>query len=44
MGGYGVCVENGNDLLKAQADWLCPGPEEQGVAQRSRPTDLDSRA
>ena len=31
--GYGVCVENGNELLKAQADWLCPGPEEQGVAQ-----------
>jgi Cof subfamily protein (haloacid dehalogenase superfamily) len=31
--GYGVCVENGSDVLKAQADWLCPGPEEQGVAQ-----------
>jgi Cof subfamily protein (haloacid dehalogenase superfamily) len=31
--GYGVCVENGSDVLKAQADWLCLGPEEQGVAQ-----------
>jgi Cof subfamily protein (haloacid dehalogenase superfamily) len=43
--GYGVCVENGNDLLKAQADWLCPGPEEQGVAQAIEAyLDLDSRA
>jgi Cof subfamily protein (haloacid dehalogenase superfamily) len=31
--GYGVCVENGNDQLKARADWICPGPEEEGVAQ-----------
>ena len=40
--GYGVCVENGNELLKAQADWLCPGPEEQGVAQAIE-AYLDSR-
>ena len=31
--GYGVCVENGNERLKAQADFVCPGPEEEGVAQ-----------
>jgi Cof subfamily protein (haloacid dehalogenase superfamily) len=31
--GFAVCVENGNELLKARADWLCPGPEEEGVAQ-----------
>jgi hypothetical protein len=42
--GYGVCVENGNELLKAQADWLCPGPEDQGVAQAIEAyLDLDSR-
>ena len=32
--GYGVCVENGERPAEgAGADWLCPGPEEQGVAQ-----------
>jgi Cof subfamily protein (haloacid dehalogenase superfamily) len=31
--GYGVCVENGNEELKARADFICPGPEEEGVAQ-----------
>ena len=31
--GYGVCVEDGYDQLKARADWICPGPEEEGVAQ-----------
>ncbi|MGZ8708135.1 MAG: Cof-type HAD-IIB family hydrolase [Gaiellaceae bacterium] len=31
--GYGVAVENGHEELKARADWLCPGPEEEGVAQ-----------
>jgi Cof subfamily protein (haloacid dehalogenase superfamily) len=42
--GYGVCVENGNELLKAKADWLCPGPEDQGVAQAIEGyLDLDSR-
>jgi Cof subfamily protein (haloacid dehalogenase superfamily) len=41
--GYGVCVENGHDLLKAGADWICPGPEEEGVAQAIE-AYLDSRA
>jgi Cof subfamily protein (haloacid dehalogenase superfamily) len=41
--GFGVCVENGNELLKARADWLCPGPEEEGVAQAIE-AYLDSRA
>jgi hypothetical protein len=31
--GYGVAVENGDDELKARADWVCPGPDEEGVAQ-----------
>jgi Cof subfamily protein (haloacid dehalogenase superfamily) len=31
--GYAVAVENGHDLLKARADWICPGPDQQGVAQ-----------
>ena len=31
--GYGVCVENGTDVLKELADWICPGPEDEGVAQ-----------
>ena len=31
--GYAVAVENGYEELKARADWLCPGPEEEGVAQ-----------
>ncbi len=30
--GYGVSVENGDELLKARADWVCPGPAEEGVA------------
>ena len=30
---YGVCVENGDDILKELADWICPGPEDEGVAQ-----------
>lgn len=30
--GYGVCVENGDPLLKAQSDWVCPGVGEEGVA------------
>jgi Cof subfamily protein (haloacid dehalogenase superfamily) len=33
VAGYGVAVENGHQELKARADWLCPGPEEEGVAQ-----------
>jgi Cof subfamily protein (haloacid dehalogenase superfamily) len=31
--GYGVCVENGDDALMKLADWICPGPEDEGVAQ-----------
>jgi Cof subfamily protein (haloacid dehalogenase superfamily) len=31
--GYGIAVENGHEELKARADWLCPGPKEEGVAQ-----------
>jgi len=31
--GYGVCVENGDDGLKELADWICPGPVDEGVAQ-----------
>jgi Cof subfamily protein (haloacid dehalogenase superfamily) len=31
--GYAVAVENGHDLLKARADWICPGPDQHGVAQ-----------
>ena len=31
--GYGVCVENGHEELKARADFICPGPQEEGVAQ-----------
>jgi hydroxymethylpyrimidine pyrophosphatase-like HAD family hydrolase len=31
--GYAVCVENGEDVLKQIADWICPGPEDEGVAQ-----------
>jgi Cof subfamily protein (haloacid dehalogenase superfamily) len=31
--GYGVAVENGHTALKARADWVCPGPADEGVAQ-----------
>jgi hydroxymethylpyrimidine pyrophosphatase-like HAD family hydrolase len=31
--GYAVCVANGHEELKRQADFICPGPEEEGVAQ-----------
>ena len=41
--GYAVCVENGHELLKARADWICPGPDEEGVAQVLE-AYLDSRA
>ena len=41
--GYGVCVENGADVLKELADWICPGPEDEGVAQAIE-AFLDSRA
>jgi Cof subfamily protein (haloacid dehalogenase superfamily) len=41
--GYGVAVANGHDGLKARADWTCPGPAEEGVAQVLE-AYLDSRA
>jgi Cof subfamily protein (haloacid dehalogenase superfamily) len=41
--GYAVCVENGDDLVKELADWICPGPEEEGVALAIE-AFLDSRA
>ena len=31
--GYAISVENGHELLRARADWLCPPAEEEGVAQ-----------
>lgn len=31
--GFAVCVENGHELLRARADWICPGPADEGVAQ-----------
>jgi Cof subfamily protein (haloacid dehalogenase superfamily) len=31
--GYGVAVENAHDRVLAVADWVCPGPEQEGVAQ-----------
>ena len=36
--GYAVCVENGNDLLKARADWICPGRRRRASRRRSRHT------
>jgi Cof subfamily protein (haloacid dehalogenase superfamily) len=30
--GFGVAVENANALLRERADWVCPGPDEEGVA------------
>jgi len=41
--GYGVCVENGHELLKERADWICPTNEEEAVAQTIE-AYLDSRA
>lgn len=40
--GYAVSVENGHELLRARADWICPGPGEEGVAQAIE-AFLDSR-
>jgi Cof subfamily protein (haloacid dehalogenase superfamily) len=31
--GFGIAVANAHPLLKERADWTCPGPDEQGVAQ-----------
>jgi Cof subfamily protein (haloacid dehalogenase superfamily) len=41
--GYAVCVENGDDAVKEIADWICPGPEDEGLAQALE-AFLDSRA
>ena len=41
--GYGVSVEGGDAGLVASADWICPGPAEEGVAQVIE-AYLDSRA
>jgi Cof subfamily protein (haloacid dehalogenase superfamily) len=30
--GYAVAVENAHDAVKARADWICPGPRDEGVA------------
>jgi Cof subfamily protein (haloacid dehalogenase superfamily) len=30
--GYGIAVETANPLLRERADWICPGPDEEGVA------------
>jgi Cof subfamily protein (haloacid dehalogenase superfamily) len=30
--GYGIAVESAHVLLRERADWICPGPEEEGVA------------
>ena len=31
--GYAIAVENADDRVKALADWVVPGPREEGVAQ-----------
>jgi Cof subfamily protein (haloacid dehalogenase superfamily) len=31
--GYGVAVANAHDRVLAVADWVCPGPQDEGVAQ-----------
>jgi Cof subfamily protein (haloacid dehalogenase superfamily) len=31
--GFGIAVANAHPLLRERADWVCPGPDEQGVAQ-----------
>lgn len=30
--GYGIAVESAHPLLLERADWVCPGPNEEGVA------------
>jgi Cof subfamily protein (haloacid dehalogenase superfamily) len=30
--GFGVAVEHAHPRLQEQADWICPGPDEEGVA------------
>ena len=41
--GFGIAVETGHELLRARADWICPGPDEEGVAQVLEAL-VDSRA
>ena len=31
--GYGVAVANAHDLVKEEADFVCPPVDEEGVAQ-----------
>ena len=31
--GFGIAVANAHELLLARADWVCPGPDEEGLAQ-----------
>ena len=31
--GYGIAVENAHDRVKAVADWVCAGAQDEGVAQ-----------
>jgi Cof subfamily protein (haloacid dehalogenase superfamily) len=30
--GYGIAVENAHPQLRERADWVCPGPDDEGVA------------
>jgi hydroxymethylpyrimidine pyrophosphatase-like HAD family hydrolase len=30
--GFGIAVETAHPLLRERADWICPGPDEEGVA------------
>ena len=30
--GFGIAVEGGHPRLREHADWVCPGPEDEGVA------------
>jgi Cof subfamily protein (haloacid dehalogenase superfamily) len=31
--GFGIAVANGDEALRARADWICPAVDEEGVAQ-----------
>lgn len=43
--GFGVAVEHAHPALRAAADWLCPGPDEDGVARVMEAyLDVHSRA
>jgi len=30
--GFGISVEDGHERLRERADWICPGPRDDGVA------------